>query len=89
MREEFNNYMGGPVGRNQIHPCIKIKIQDSVSYPILSLMKLTFLFSSSINILQKSIVELLVFFSLLLREVDTEFMNVAIQKQGPSRGGRI
>lgn len=48
--------MWGTVGRNEIHPCIKIKMQDSVSYPVLSFMKLISLFLSYINILQKSIV---------------------------------
>lgn len=77
------------MGRNEIYPCTKIKMQDSVSYPVLSLMKLTFLFSQSVNILQKSIVELLVLFTLLLREVDTELTNVTIQNQGLSKGGRV
>lgn len=44
------------MGRNKIHPDVKIKMQDSVSYPVLSLMKLNFLFLTYINILQKSMV---------------------------------
>lgn len=75
-------------------------MQDNVYYPVLSLVKLTFLFLSYVNILQKPIVfyvrrDVFIHPAANRREVDpdtkfkTEFMSAAIQKQGASTGGRI
>ena len=53
---KIKRQLGNYAGRNEIHPCIQIKMQRSASYPVLSLKELTFLSSSYINILKKSIV---------------------------------